>query len=650
MADNNRIVIDIGVQGDADVRIKKITDAVTDLGERGGQSMSRFSNIFDIFAGNLAANVVGKAFGVATDAAKKFFDVLVTDGINGAIETEDNINRLNQALASNGKYSKSASDELVKYASALQQTTKFSDDQVLSTQALISTYARLGTKELKQATQAALDLSVAYGINLEQATRMVGKAAAGEADAFSKLKIRFTEGKTAAETFGNAMEALQNRGLSGAAQSQVNTFSGALTVAQHAFEDVTKEIGNIIIKNPALIEVMKSATKSFNTLSESISENKQDINEWISAGVLVAVESIASLVRVVAKFESVIAGDFGKKYIAPISAELDNMSKAATTAFANSIAGAEKSSVALKNNQTDTENLSKAQQDLINKGIELAEKYDLSEGYRKNSEALLLALENDKVSMEAYMTATAELRAQYEADVSASAFKQAESYIESNRAMVADMNQTNLALIAGNQDKLRKLLADERLSEKDRAKIQQSITATEKTQYEARMAVAKDALSGLATFTKLKTKELQVIGKAAAIANATISTYEGADKALAVVPFPFNFAAAAAVISAGLVNVAQIVGVDLATGLEEVPAGHPNDTFRANLSSGEGVLNRRDNRMLTLAANNQALAQGMAEIVDRLDRLETRTTVYVGQKLVVDELRDAYESGRVIDA
>ena len=53
-------------------------------------------------------------------------------------------------------------------------------------------------------------------------------------------------------------------------------------------------------------------------------------------------------------------------------------------------------------------------------------------------------------------------------------------------------------------------------------------------------------------------KKLFMIGKATAIASATISTYEAATKAFAKVPYPANIAAAASITVAGLVNVNKI--------------------------------------------------------------------------------------------
>lgn len=73
-------------------------------------------------------------------------------------------------------------------------------------------------------------------------------------------------------------------------------------------------------------------------------------------------------------------------------------------------------------------------------------------------------------------------------------------------------------------------------------------------------------LGQISSLSSAKNKELQIIGKAAAISLATINTLQGMTLALATIPPPFGFAAAAAVGAAGFVNVAKIAGVQLQEG------------------------------------------------------------------------------------
>lgn len=78
-------------------------------------------------------------------------------------------------------------------------------------------------------------------------------------------------------------------------------------------------------------------------------------------------------------------------------------------------------------------------------------------------------------------------------------------------------------------------------------------------------------------------KTLFGIYKAFSIAEAGVATYNAATKALATVPYPFNFAAAAAVTAAGLANVARIASMQPSSGAvgggaPSAPPQLPRDT------------------------------------------------------------------------
>lgn len=89
-------------------------------------------------------------------------------------------------------------------------------------------------------------------------------------------------------------------------------------------------------------------------------------------------------------------------------------------------------------------------------------------------------------------------------------------------------------------------------------KLRQEQTLAEKKAHDERAANFSSTLNTISTLATNKNKELAAIGKAAGIAQASIDTYAAANKALASAPPPFNFVLAAAVVAAGLVNVAKI--------------------------------------------------------------------------------------------
>lgn len=122
-------------------------------------------------------------------------------------------------------------------------------------------------------------------------------------------------------------------------------------------------------------------------------------------------------------------------------------------------------------------------------------------------------------------------------------------------------------------------------------------------------------------------KELFAIHKAFGIAQAGVSTYLAATKALAEVPFPFNFAAAAAVTVAGLANIAHIAsmqpGGGAAGGVPSAPALPP-------------VNNVRNDNNTTNNNNNQQIIVNLYGVVGDKDSIARE---------LVPALRRAYGDG-----
>lgn len=118
------------------------------------------------------------------------------------------------------------------------------------------------------------------------------------------------------------------------------------------------------------------------------------------------------------------------------------------------------------------------------------------------------------------------------------------------------------------------------------------------------IAVLADSLDGFAATAKQLGGEQSAAYKLFAITQATIATYLAASKALAEVPFPFNFIAAGSVVAAGLANVSQIASahsggefIGTSNGVKKmsgggsfiVPPGFPHDSYPLLVESGERV-------------------------------------------------------------
>ncbi len=102
-------------------------------------------------------------------------------------------------------------------------------------------------------------------------------------------------------------------------------------------------------------------------------------------------------------------------------------------------------------------------------------------------------------------------------------------------------------------------------------------------------------------------------GKAAAVAQATMNTYEGAARANKDFPVPLNFVAMGVIIAAGLAQVRKIVDTPAPTkmatgGLVGGLGTGTSDSVNTRLSKGESVINARSTRMFKplLSAINEA--------------------------------------------
>lgn len=101
---------------------------------------------------------------------------------------------------------------------------------------------------------------------------------------------------------------------------------------------------------------------------------------------------------------------------------------------------------------------------------------------------------------------------------------------------------------------------------KNEKAFRKGMLAVENNYYETRKKNFADTLNFISSLSTSHNKTLASIGKAAAIHQAIRHTYAAANRALASAPPPFNYGLAAAVIAAGLANVAKIKGTPLAEG------------------------------------------------------------------------------------
>lgn len=262
-----RIVADNTIQIEIELDGKKgfatLNKDLIKAGEDGGQEFG------DSFKKRVAEVFSGQAL---EDTAKELlnkFKELFSEAISEAVNQENAINALNQALSNTGRYTEAASKSFQSFAEEMQKNTKFADDAILNTGALIQNLGNLTPQSLERATKAAVELSTALGIDLNSAAVLVGKAANGNVAAFARYGLQVQKAKDNAVSFENALHAIETR-FNGSAEAATKTFGGALAQTKNSFDDVLKQLGAMLTQSPQVVALLNGLSVAFTKIADSL--------------------------------------------------------------------------------------------------------------------------------------------------------------------------------------------------------------------------------------------------------------------------------------------------------------------------------------------------------------------------------------------
>lgn len=592
------VKIEINVEGNAEKVIKTLTSSLKNFGDTTESSLKKSTSAFDVFQGALGAGIALKAFDSIVAGAKKLFDVFVVQGVQAAADYEVSLNQLQVALANTGLLTQQTSNEFEAFASNIQKTTKFSDDQVLSTAALIQNMAKLDKDGLQQATKGAIELSAALGISLDSAATLVGKSANGNIETFGKYGLAVKKGATDTETFANALKAIG--GLGQAAEGQLLTFDGAVTKAGNAFQDLQKSIGQLITQNPAINAAINTFSVLIDKVTESLGKSKGPIQDFINNFVIAIVTSGPALLNTFVAITNTLAT--GEQIL---------------RGFAYAAALVHSGLLSVYSAIADFTGLDSVS--------------NVLDGIIEKEQAFLLVQEEKIIQLQKEK----EARAIFQEETLA-------SLDEFNAAFIEKVNNTNVQQVQlKNNTNAQLKAADVQLSEFEKKTNKQKVDDLAKV------------FGDISTLSKSNNKDLFYVGQAAAVAQATIQGYQAVAFALGSAPPPFNFALAALVGVASAANVANILSTSppaLATGASFVDGQNGVDKIPAFLSRGERVFTTEQNkdfsRFLASEGNNASI---LGAIFDRLGSLESGVIVNIGGKSLVKTLNDEIAAGQVIN-
>jgi hypothetical protein len=685
MAENIKVSIELADAAaqkslnDFITKSKKVDDGLKKVKESSQGTFNEISigigkslGIYEIFAGNIAANVALKAFDLLKDSASALFDTFIVDGVKAAQESEKALNDLNIALRLNGNYSESASKDMQKFAEEVQKTTTFEDDLVIKNIALLQSLTRLDTEGLKRVSTAAINLSSALGRDLGTTTEALAKAANGNVTALKKMGITFEETGSKSRDFQNALKAVEDK-FGGAAVASVNTFAGATSQLKNNFGDLLEKIGDIIIKNPAVIAAMKTLSEVFTKFADYILVNGDKISEMLSGMIVGLIESVQKSIPILEGFITSIKilGDttkilfnlatagtltsqlFGDGIVDDLKDIGDGFSNigdtlnfklnggkfleisGAVTKMHNDIANAaylssnrqieayDREFKAVETNikvkKELTEEQQKARQEDLKYVEGLASKSRSIEENQKLELELLasnLELKNtledtqEKINYDNKLIALQQYSELKQKVLDDNLFKEEERVIKS----IASEDQKNAALLAlENKYQVESTKLKNDLTSKS-AKIDKSKMDKEKKDRQDTISETAGAFGALASLAAIGGKKNFEIMKAFSLAEALTSGYLAAQKALAL-GYPMAIPATIAAAATTAANVARITSQQ-APSFENggiVPgSSFTGDRISANVNSGEMILNRRQQSQLFDMVNNGGVAASVS--------------------------------------
>lgn len=609
----------IKITGDATEFAKALAKAQADLQKTGEEGKKAFS-IMDIAAGNFIAHFAEKGVEFLFDALKEGMSEaikFIEEGVAASAKLEEGVTKLNYSFALAGQYTEGAGDRFKEFADQQEHLTNVSKGLIVQNASVIESLTKLDENGLQRVTKAALDFSAATGTDFSTASTLLSKAAEGNVEVFKRYGVTLENTGDRARDFEKAISTLESR-FGGSAEAATKTFSGSIARLKNSIEDIGEALGELITKSPGLNGLIQGFVKVFDNLKKAIDENHGSIKDFIENGVDTFIKGFQaagvvafSLLKVMEVlhttfgFLKFIITDLIALLILPFEGfvklfgligEVTGQTNNAVTQFGETLEGLRK---AIHGNAVETAKTTAANVDNYDRlgDALLGLSNKTSEILKKSVDEAREAGEQEK---EAHLEKT-NTKSQISLDAQAKDEQDLKDHLERTYALSEDVLGEEAALQEASEiDKLisekKYFEAKEKLRKLDDKNEKESIFAVQKYEdlsQKEKLSNLKGTLGSIATLQQSSSSELFAIGKASALAIATIDGIEAVQKALASAPPPFNFALAALVGVAQAQNLSKIAGASPPTGAAEgalVAGGQYGvDTEPFMLSKGEIV-------------------------------------------------------------
>lgn len=171
--------------------------------------------------------------------------------------------QLATAMKQSGTYTEDAYRALQQYASQLQQTTTFGDDQYITIMAQLQAMG-LSTSQTKEAALQTANLAALMGTDLNSAARVMADVFNGNTGMIGRYIKGLDESIIKSGDLNLIIQEL-NKSIGGQAEALANTSAGAITQMNNAISDLRETVGEAISKGLGpLITHIKNLAENIN--------------------------------------------------------------------------------------------------------------------------------------------------------------------------------------------------------------------------------------------------------------------------------------------------------------------------------------------------------------------------------------------------
>ena len=500
-----------------------------------------------------------KKLGEIAAAAYASANAAATAAIHAYREQEEATNALNQALINQGIYSKAVSEGYQKIATDLQKVTTYADENIVSAQAHIQQYIGQN-KVTKELTTATLDFATAMGMDLQSAASVVGKSIGSNTNMLMRYGIAVDENATKSEKLTQVTQQLERR-FGGQAEASAQGL-GALITMKNAMGEVMEAAGEKLA--PVVVYLAKAITQ----FSQELIKNQLVLDNFEASAILLGKSGVL-LKNVIVGLGETIGQVFGTITEAAIqlangqfaiafetlksgfSGTVDSLQERYKT-FQSEISGIDK----VYANQKQTE----ANQELKRVEATAAAKKSIEQNLILTQEQMFAARDSKEINRL----------------LDQERLKKDQHLRELNQKILREEDHTKKLLL----EKEKRDYLDEKFDEIERKRLF-DLNEFKDTMHSKAMQDFSNVLGNMAAMQNSKNKILVGIGKAAAIAQITISTAQATVDA-----FKFGTSIAGPALGAvlaapiplyGAERIATVAGIELAEGglVKATPGGVP---------------------------------------------------------------------------